>query len=343
MPVTTTEIAKALGLSRQTVSYALNGGKGRVSESLRRRVQDASQALGYRPHAMANAMRTGKFEAIGLVATTLQHHSYLPDPLMEGVHQAINGANLHLVTARLLHDDFTDNDKAPKLLRELLVDGLLVNYTHDIPDVVSELISRQPMPAVWMNADLPHDAIRPDDFGAGRMATEHLLKQGHRRIAYFDATHRRANILNRQAHYSAAHRYEGYLNAMQDAGHSPRLIAVDDLGTHAGSVDAASVTPILEGDDRPTAVVTYSEAGVISLIIAAAQRGRSVPGDLFIVAIADRRLEESELPVDTVLLPFAELGRIGVEALASQLSQQFTPQKTKVIPCSLSCYDGPSI
>ncbi len=340
MPVTTSEIAKTLGLSRQTVSYALNGGKGRVSPELRRRIEATSRELGYRPNAVANAMRTGRFGSLGLVATTLQHHSYLPGPLMEGVHQAINESNLHLVTARVPNDDLIDAEKAPKLLRELLVDGLLINYTHDIPEAIRALILRQNLPAVWLNADLPSGAVRPDDQGAGRQATELLLAEGHTRVLYLDAVHQRRDIVQKHAHYSVSHRYQGYTEAMQSVGLEPTLVAVDDLGTKANKVDAAAVRTLLDGQDRPTAVVTYSEAGVVSLLLAAASRGLSAPEDLAIAAITDRRLDLAELPVHSVLLPFAEMGRLGVELLHEQIAGRIAGEfPTRVLACAHVIFD----
>lgn len=335
MPITTTEIAKQLGISRQTVSYALNGGRGRVRPELRKQIEEASRELGYRPNAVANAMRTGRFSAIGLVTTTLEHHSYLPGPLMEGIHAAINDVDLHLVTTRLPNAEFTNKQRMPKLLRELLVDGLLVSYTHDIPEQMQALIKQHQLPSIWMNSNLSHDAVRPDDRGGARQATEHLLSTGHRRIVYMDMVHKRRDVLENKAHYSIADRHVGYEQAMQSAGLTPRFVALDDVVQNQESVTARNMDWAFDGSNAPTAILSYSETGVISLALAASQRGLAVPDNLQLVTFADRPVCLDGIAVDTVVLPFEKIGRRAINALSKRIANPSKPLKTKLVPCEL--------
>src|SRR4051794_33407113 len=185
MSVTIKEIARRTGLSIPTVGNVLGRSASRYSADTRRRVLEACQELGYKPNASARAMRQGRFGCAALVLSrNKQSHSHIPNGLLDGLDDALAQHDMHLTVSRLTDEELTRGDFLPKVLRESMADGMIVNYTHEIPQAMLDLIHAHHAPAVWLNAKLKEDCVYPDDFGAAKAATEHLLALGHRRIAF---------------------------------------------------------------------------------------------------------------------------------------------------------------
>ena len=65
-----------------------------------------------------------------------------------------------------------------------MADGMIVNYTHEIPQAMLDLVHAHHAPAVWINVKLAKDCVFPDDVNAARSVTEELIQLGHRRIAF---------------------------------------------------------------------------------------------------------------------------------------------------------------
>lgn len=334
MPVNIAQIAAHLGLSRQRVSYVLNGRHDRVSQEVVERVLQASRELGYRPNGVAHALRSNRFHALGLISTTLEHHSFLPGQLLEGLHEATAERNQHLITSRYSDKSLSDPQQNPKILRELLVDGLLINYTHDIPAPLLKLIETAQTPAVWINANLPSNAIRPDDEGSARQLTQRLIAVGHRRILYMSLLHTAQGILESTNHYSIDGRYRGYASAMREAGLAPRLFSLSHWKKPGSPGQFADLIDQIADPVMPTAIVSYSTPGVPALLAAAQARGLRVPDDLTLVAFGDQPLECDGVTIATVILPWGEIGRQAVAQIANMIDDPAHQQvPTLVLPC----------
>jgi LacI family transcriptional regulator len=154
MSITTKQIAAQLGYSQQTVSDVLRRGPKyeRYSEATRLRIEQAAAELGYRPNAAAQAMSSGRFNAIGLLMSRHRHQSTVYGELLRGVHDALEEQGIHLTVTFVDDVQLTADDSLPQVLRRAMVDGLLLNYTHGIPQRMSDLIDRHNLPAVWINS-----------------------------------------------------------------------------------------------------------------------------------------------------------------------------------------------
>jgi LacI family transcriptional regulator len=226
--------------------------------------------------------------------------------------------DMHLTLTELPDSNLTDEKFIPKILRESMSDGLIVHYFQDAPEQMLELIQRHHLPAVWTNVRRATDSVCPDDLQGGRLAAEHLLRLGHRRIAYVDSVHNFNPRSERQDHYSAAERFEGYSSAMRAAGLEPRLLS------KRMNLPASAVTEFasswLSSDDRPTAVVTYSPREAQGVVLAAARLGISIPRDLSIVTFEGQPVDIG-VPITTALLPEREVGREAVRMLLEKIAE----------------------
>jgi LacI family transcriptional regulator len=324
------EVAAAAGVSRNTVSRVLNGKTKAVWPSIAERaerIRRAAAKLGYRPHGAARAMSRGRFGCAALLLSTEPGRSTLPKALLDGVHDALVRHDMHLTVARLPDEKLTSEGFVPKVLREWTADGLLINYNRDIPQKMVGLIERHSLPAIWLNCKRKSDCVHPDDLGAGRMATEHLIALGHRMIAYVHYS----PADEEPRHYSEVDRQAGYEKAMRSAGLAPRVLRP---APREGELDLLGFTrPWLSGRDRPTAVVAYGHPSLVQY--AAATMGLRVPDDLSVVCFAERRPDALGSRVTTAIVPAFEMGSEGVEMLIQKLKRPKKALAPRVVPARI--------
>ncbi len=313
-----TEIARQLGVSRQLVSKVLNGGRSSAgaSDQTRRRVLKTARRLGYRPNAAARTIATGKCNAVGLVLSTHDSQSTVFGKMMRGIHDRLAADQMHLVTTFLDDARLTSDDAVPRILGEIMVDGLLINYTHAVPPRMVELIAQHRIPSVWINSKQKRNCIYINDFAAAHEATRRLLALGHRRVLFLNTT-LSVDAKTGEAHYSHADRRAGYDKAMHEAGLEARVL------TPSGwwQTDAISrARGLLSSPDRPSAVVAYSDLQADILMRAAETLGLTLGRDLSVICFSAAQNAVGPT-VDTMLLPEAELGEAAVEQLLLAIAE----------------------
>ena len=312
--VTMQDIASRAGVSKSTVSHIMNGRDTalRISETTRERVMATAQELGYRRNGSASAMSLGRFGCAALLTSTRPTYSYVPHSLMQGINSALGVHDMHLTLAMLSDEQLTDENFMPKILREWLVDGLLIDYIRSIPVRLVEMIERHEIPVIWINAKQAGDCVFPDDYGAGRRATEHLLELGHRSIAFVDYSHTPSL---EQEHYSAADREHGYRDAMQAARLKPRVIR--ETGVVPSADRAAYAKTWLSQPQRPTAVLTYRQ--IDHVYMAALDLGLKVPQDLSLMSFGEPDIEFAGIPVTCMTESNEAIGTQAVQMLLEKI------------------------
>lgn len=333
------DIADRAGVSLKTVSNVLNGtGKGIRVDAVERaeRIRQIARQMGYRTNSSARATRTGRTGCVDLLMSTGRGFSRLTPQLIEGIHDGLAEHDYHLTVSRLPDEKLTSQGFMPKILREFLADGLLVNYTHGIPEAMLALLREYRIPSVFLNAKTGTDCVRPDDAGASELATRHLLEHGHARVAYLAFTS--------TGHYSEAERAEGYERAMRAAGLTPIVHTLERtpnqrIEREPGADDRLLVTAAwLASEAVPggvTGAVCYSMAEASVLLHAAALRGVSVPGELSVAAPHDGAVSPLGRAVTTVLLPTYELGRRGVAMLMKKIERPEEALPCEALPATL--------
>ncbi|MGB7159518.1 MAG: LacI family DNA-binding transcriptional regulator [Tepidisphaeraceae bacterium] len=322
--MTIKEIARHTGLSVPTIGNVLGRSGGRYSAETRAKVIKAARELGYRPNSSARAMRQGRIGCAALVLSRShqQTHSYIPPGLLDGLDDELALHNMHLTISRLTDEELSTESFLPKVLREYMADGMIVNYTHAIPQAMLELIHTHRTPAVWLNAKLREDCVYPDDVAAARRATAELIELGHRRITLLHMIS--GNVFaggfeesRPLMHYSVADRADGYEKAMVDAGLSPRIAHQNRFID--GGEQVAACRALLSGPDRPTAVLVYSDLDVSLVMSVAAELGLSVPRDLSVLVFYPVSPWVAGKSVSAVRIPTAEMGRRAVRMLLKKI------------------------
>ncbi len=312
--VTLRDVAQRAGVSVMVASRALRGEiKGKRSDALERsqHIRTIARSINYRRDLAATATRQRRFNAVALVLSAGDtRRSNLPPGLLAGITEALDEHDMHLSLARLPDAALTDANRVPRLLRDLGVDGLLVNYNQWVPPEMNRLIEAHGIPAVWLNDKRPLNAVYPDDFHAGMEGCQRLLDQGHRRICYI------GRAPTNQCHYSEIDRRRGYLEVMRQAGLEPEVI---DL------LDQEPLRPTVEAWKRnsswPGAMVAYNSrlAGELRLLLA--ERGRNCRRDYQLLTFTGEAASLST-DIQALHIPDFEVGRQGVNLLRRRIVHQ---------------------
>jgi len=298
-------VARAAGVSVATVSYVLNAGPKPVSAEKRRRVLEAVAALAYRPNAIARSLRARRTNILGLVVPDSANPYFAR--LARAVGEAAAGRGFQVVVCNAAEDVTREAEQIETLLR-LQVDGLVW-----VPADVSGEGERAQVPGVptvqldraLAKADGAADVIEADNVLGGRLAAEHLIELGHRRVAFLSGP---------AAHRHTVERLAGAREALGSVGMTP-LVAHGDFGYQSG-YEAARTWCGLPAKRRPTAIMCANDAMAVGVLCAAAELGLAVPGQLSVTGYDDiAQARFTVPPLTTVAQPLDAMADEAIERL----------------------------
>ncbi|MEI2775029.1 MAG: LacI family DNA-binding transcriptional regulator [Tetrasphaera sp.] len=314
------DVARAAGVSIKTVSRVINGAKN-VRPATAESVQNAIEALEYRPNAAARNLKAGLTDTIGVVVDRLQ------DPFFAEIVSVAESRAVAVGMDVLVAATGTDTHRARAQLSRLVnrgVAGLLIT-PFGVDDPVWQGIPRD-RPVVLMDRRSGVegvDLVCVDDEGASRTAIEHLISYGHQRIAF----------LGEPAKYSTVHnRLAGYLAALDAAGLSPDPALISR--TCANADDALAVlTPMLDARRAPTAVFASTPLiapGVVRLLMRSGRR------DIALVVFGDFPMADLTTPPTTVIdqCP-SSLAHAAMDRLLARVSDNDIVASDIVLPTRL--------
>ena len=305
---TISDVAERAGVSTATVSRVL-AGIGRSRPDTSAAVIAAVEALGYRPSGVARSLRMQRTRTFGLIVSDIQN------PFFPELVQAADDAARALDYSILLGSAAFDEKRAVHYLDLMVdrrVDGLIV-ASSQVSDASWQWLLASPVPVIVVNVEPPDRgvaAIASDNEGGSRLAVEHLVELGHRRIGY---------IRGPQSFTAAAPRLHAFQRACADAGLRP-----DDLPIlrGEGQVESGELAAAQMLDQAPwvTAIACYNDLTAIGALRALRAAGRRVPEDVSVVGFDDIAAASWVVPaLTTVSQPKAEMGRLAVEYLVRAL------------------------
>lgn len=300
-PPTLTDLARRLGVSPMTVHRAV-AGKPDVSAETRARVLAEIERSGWQPNMAARGLRQGKTFTLGiLVPNTVV--SFLPD-ILQGVNQTAESHGHHTFVCVHGHDP----ERATQHLRSLRakgVDGIVHYPTETVGELglLNELSRALPVVLVMRPVDgFEGTSVAVDDRAGGRIAADHLLELGHRRLGY---------VGYGRSPFSGDRRL-GWESVLRAGGLSPEPEWVaDDLPMGEGAVGAARAAArrLLTRVPRPTALFCASDRLAAGALQAACELGLSVPRDLSLVGFNNDPFGALlSVPLTTVAQPRLEIG-----------------------------------
>lgn len=318
------EVAREAGVSFKTVSRVINDDPA-VSETTRLRVRQAISMLGYRPNLSARQMRTQRSHFIGLLTDEIATTPFAVN-LVKGT-QAAAWASDQMLLLVNTEGDPEHEAEAIELLLERKVEGII--YATMRHRVITPPLALYEVPTVLANccaADGSLPSIVPDEVQGGYVATEVLLRKGHRRIAF----------LNLEAGAVAASgRLEGYQRALETYGVSfdPALVRSTNGRPQPGYEQAQRV---LDLPQPPTAFFCGNDQVAAGVYQAVLERGLRIPEDISVVGFDNLELIATYLhpELSTMALPHTEMGEWAVSHLREHAQSSGGPP---VVQVALEC------
>jgi LacI family transcriptional regulator len=299
--VTIRDVAAQAGVSVATVSKVINQRYG-VAADTTARVQAVISELGYEASLVAQSLRNHRTNVIGILVADLEPFS---TELLKGAADAIRGSGFELVVYSAggrTGDVVGWERRYLSRLSGTLVDGAVL-VTPTVVDV------QYGAPVVAVDPHTGSSAfptVDADSLRGARLATEHLLSLGHRRIALLAG---RADL------QSAKLREQGYREALAAAG-VPFDGALVRAGGYEADLSLRAAHELLAGPERPSAVFAANDVSAIAAIEAARALGLRIPEDLSVIGFDN--IPESALctpPLTTVNQPIRTMGERAVELL----------------------------
>jgi LacI family transcriptional regulator len=299
------DVAGAAGVSIATVSRILTGARG-SRPATKERVLAAARELDYRPSGPARALKLRQSRTLGLLVTDIEN-PYFPE-LVRAVEDAAHEQGYAVLLCNSTDDPGRELAYL-NLLLERRVDGIIVAASR-VGARHAALLSRARVPVVLVNSDAPHSgipSISSDNRGGGRIAAEHLLGLGHRRVAHISAP---------TANAAAALRLAGVRDALRAAGCDPAGLAVAKGDAHVAGGERAT-RELLDRLPGLTGIVCYNDLTAIGALRALRATRRRVPDDFSVVGFDDIDLAKwTDPPLTTVAQQKREMGRWAFETVA---------------------------
>ena len=305
-PANMNDIARLAGVSKMTVSKALNNQPG-VSRETSLKIHQIAKNLNYTPHHAARKLAGGKTNIIGIVVPSM-NSSFMSD-VVHGIGVVLEQAGLDLL---LFTDHVKHHQDRMFFARRGLVDGLLLivprsleryNQTHirdSLPLVVIEPITK--------NIDIP--VVSSENYLSSRKAIEHLLELGHTRIG----------MIGGEVRVKSSHiRLQAYKDALKVAG-----IAINEDLIRSGDFTQlrgfAATNELLDLEEPPTAIFAANDLAAFGAYDAIKHRGLRIPDDISVIGFDDIFQASQVFPsLTTVRQPASEMGMAGTRLLLSMI------------------------
>lgn len=320
------EVARTAGVSVSTVANVLSR-PAIVAPETRRRVEQAIRRVGYVRNGPARQLRGLPSPIVGSVTMDLANPFFAE--LNRGIEDRLAGAGC-LVLACSTDLKPAKEKQLLDLLEEQAVRGIVVSPVGPDLAVLRE-ISQRGTPVVLVDhlrAHLNLCTVAVDDILGGRLAAEHLISLGHRRIAYLGGTVESGTVTRRR---------EGVRRAVAAAGLDPDEVVLDHrMSIHPPPlVDAAAaaVEPILTAQPAPTAVICLNDNAALGVLHGLDAAGRRVPEDISVVGYDDLSFAARLAPpLTTVHQPKYELGRAAADLLLDEARPDHAHQEVRFEP-----------
>jgi LacI family transcriptional regulator len=309
--VTLRDVAEVAGVHTSTASRAINEHTRTLVDSQTvERVLTAAKDLGYRPNSLARGLKTNRTFTVGMLLPDLTNPLF--PPIVRGIEDTLGKADYTVILANTDNDE----DKERTVLQALLsrsVDGLiLATAQRAASGAVRELVD-DGLPIVLVNRTMDDpgvSSITGDDRHGVRLAVEHLVALGHRRIAH---------VAGPQHVSTGLARYRGFLDAVRQAGLEPDpdlVVYADWFREEAG---AKAFRTLLRRDTGVTAVVAANDLIALGCYDVLNEHGLRVGTDLSVVGFNDMLFADKLCPpLTTIRIPHYEIG-----ARAAQIILEF--------------------
>ena len=319
------DVAQHAGVSVSTISNVLNGRTDRMRKETLQRVQATIAALNFRPNRAARQLKTGFTPMLGLLVPSIANpmYGYIAREIETSAQEEFG----HRV---LLGNTYRNKAKETGFFDDLLAHGVrgvivissLVDEHHFESAVARGLVMVSYDRRATPGAASAIDHVSVDNFKAGKMAAEHLITQGHKRIAFATAAGQTM---------SRSEKIKGFFHAAELAGLSQKArvtAQVVEGETDSGYGDSEMpdvgrrlATRMAADPNRPTGVVAVNDLMAFGLLAGFREAGMSVPRDVSVVGMDGLFLSPFFNPgLTSVRVPVPEMARTIVQRVIGRMA-----------------------
>jgi LacI family transcriptional regulator len=300
------DVARIAGVGSGTVSRVINGGKN-VSPKTLARVRAVMQELGYEPSFAARALKGAPSKTIGLIVPTVA------DPFFSTAAAAIQEvAGLHgtLVLLAASENDSRKEEQEVSALIRRRVDGLILAPS---PGSSRALIENAPFPIVCFDRpihDAPLTTVMADNYGGARVAVEHLVDRGYKRILCVGGY---GGLLTSQK------RFQAHKDVVREAG----LPYLAELGAEDFISTQSAILRHIRGSERIDAIFSTKNTTTVYIYKILKDLGVRIPGQIGLIGYDDFDLAEVlDPPVSVVRQPITKIATRAAELLFDEMDNQ---------------------
>jgi LacI family transcriptional regulator len=330
--VTLRDVARMAGVHPGTVSRALNADtRSLVNPATAQRVLDVAEQLGYRPNPIARGLKTNRSMTVGVLVPDLMNPLFAA--IVRGIEDRLAPAGYTLLITN------TDNDLERErtdfeAMRARQVDGLITATAQRDHRLITEVVGLDAK-IVLVNRSVDDNAlpaVTVDDRAGARLAVEHLLALGHRRIAH---------LAGPRDVSTGFRRHHGFVETMRDHGVEvdPELVLFSN-----GFIEPEGARVCRELIARGagfTAIVAGNDLMALGCYDALAEHGLRCPQDVSVVGFNDMPFADRFQPaLTTVRIPHYEIGAAGAELMLALLSGEDVPPRQILLDPELVVRDS---
>jgi DNA-binding LacI/PurR family transcriptional regulator len=312
MSVTIRDVANATGVSTATVSNVLNK-TGKVGAKTRRIVLGAVKRMGYIPDVHARRLASRQHRTLGIIVSDIEN-PFFPE-VVKGFETRARQLGYDVIVSDTNYDPRRTREAADRMM-EHKVCGVAI-MTSEINVRLIHQLARRRIAVTFLDL-APARKYMSNlriDYGSGvKQIVQHLVSQGHRRIAF---------VAGRPGLKSNVARQEAYEKCMRELGLEPGPVLPGDLRFEGGLAAGHSIAKLAS---RPTAVVAVNDLTAVGVVKGLLNSGCRVPQDISVTGFDKTRLAEYSNPsITTVDVHRETLGHLAADAL-HELSSSENPQ-----------------
>jgi LacI family transcriptional regulator len=323
MAVKMKDIARELGVSLVTVSKALRNHPD-ISKATRERIEAKVKELDYRPNLAARSLVTGRSNLIGFIVPDLIHPFFAE--VAKGLSLALREHGYFLIMASSEEDPALEYEEIRHMLAHRLDAMVVASSSLDgeslkplqSSDTVLVLVDR-------VFDGLPSHFVGTDDYACGKLATEHLISIGCKRIAH----------LRGHDNSPGKRRLKGYLDTLARHG----LPVVQDYIVRPRSVDvdgkehgAAALKSLLELKRPPDGIFCYNDPTATGVIMEASNQQVRIPQDLAVIGCGNLHSDDIiRVPLSSIDQRSHEIGRRTAALVIKLLAEDASPEHRKIV------------
>ena len=329
MNSTIKDVAKKAGVSIATVSLVIHNNE-RISSATKKKVLKAIKALNYYPSKSARDLVSKKTGNIGFILT--DDHFLRTEPfytkIFLGAEFGARGGDYYILLTTV-KSDFSKDDSLPRFVLDRNVDGIIV--AGKVPDVLIQKLTKYKLPLLFVDYVPGNDnypVVLIDNINGAEIATNHLLKLGHKNIAFI------AGDIN---HPSINERLLGYKKALESSGIiiNTRLISTSSLYPDRQN-GYESAKKIFTAYKNITAVFACNDAMAIGVMQYLKDNNYKIPDDVSVIGFDDVEVDLMlDPPLTTMRVPKIELGSEALKLMVDILQNKKISIKKVIVPVEL--------